>query len=135
MRISDWSSDVCSSDLCHVLILARGRVISLGRFLAGGGAHQQCVPDVRRAIVDRRMRDEDVRIVQTAHARDQDARAVIDRFGHQHRTAFGNQRAVAAAHRSEEHTSELQSLMRISYAVFCLNKQKTTEYLHSTNTT
>src|SRR3546814_15147533 len=54
---------------CHVLILARGRVISLGRFLAGGGAHQQCVPDVRRAIVDRRMRAEDVRIVQTDHAR------------------------------------------------------------------
>src|SRR3546814_10421334 len=31
-------------------------------------------------------------------------------------------------HRSEEHTSELQSLMRISYAVFCLNKKKTTTY-------
>src|SRR3546814_5761757 len=34
--------------------------------------------------------------------------------------------AVGAAHRSEEHTSELQSLMRISYAVFCLKKKKTT---------
>src|SRR3546814_15171240 len=33
---------------------------------------------------------------------------------------------VAPAHRSEEHTSELQSLMRISYAVFCLKKKKTT---------
>src|SRR3546814_8820434 len=33
--------------------------------------------------------------------------------------------AAAAACRSEEHTSELQSLMRISYAVFCLNKKKT----------
>src|SRR3546814_8258106 len=32
--------------------------------------------------------------------------------------------AVAAAHRSEEHTSELQSLMRSSYAVFCLKKKK-----------
>src|SRR3546814_2296770 len=32
---------------------------------------------------------------------------------------------VGAAHRSEEHTSELQSLMRISYAVFCLKKKKT----------
>src|SRR3546814_10173618 len=32
---------------------------------------------------------------------------------------------TALAHRSEEHTSELQSLMRISYAVFCLNKKKT----------
>src|SRR3546814_3344788 len=33
-------------------------------------------------------------------------------------------REVASEHRSEEHTSELQSLMRISYAVFCLKKQK-----------
>src|SRR3546814_2247979 len=38
-------------------------------------------------------------------------------FGHRHRSAVG---------RSEEHTSELQSLMRISYAVFCLKKKKTT---------
>src|SRR3546814_10650948 len=40
-------------------------------------------------------------------------------------------------HRSEEHTSELQSLMRISYAVFCLNKKINNEYLHhydNTNT-
>src|SRR3546814_1876055 len=36
--------------------------------------------------------------------------------------------------RSEEHTSELQSLMRISYAVFCLKKKKHTEYKHTTNT-
>src|SRR3546814_5959551 len=34
--------------------------------------------------------------------------------------------------RSEEHTSELQSLMRISYAVFCLNKQKQTRQTHNT---
>src|SRR3546814_4434946 len=36
------------------------------------------------------------------------------------------ERGKAVARRSEEHTSELQSLMRISYAVFCLNKKKTT---------
>src|SRR3546814_3478842 len=36
-------------------------------------------------------------------------------------------RAIAAALRSEEHTSELQSLMRISYAVFCLKKKKKTK--------
>src|SRR3546814_7008742 len=35
---------------------------------------------------------------------------------------------LLSAHRSEEHTSELQSLMRISYAVFCLKKKKTTSY-------
>src|SRR3546814_2073198 len=36
--------------------------------------------------------------------------------------------------RSEEHTSELQSLMRISYAVFCLKKKKTVIHIHNTNT-
>src|SRR3546814_7781741 len=37
----------------------------------------------------------------------------------------------AAIERSEEHTSELQSLMRISYAVFCLNKKKKQKYTHT----
>src|SRR3546814_8249251 len=51
-------------------------------------------------------------------------------------TIFGNEAAIRAAHfprqhRSEEHTSELQSLMRISSAVFCLKKKKTT---HNTDT-
>src|SRR3546814_5319332 len=53
-------------------------------------------------------------------ARDRDAQAIERRAGggrSAHRTG------VAA--RSEEHTSELQSLMRISYAVFCLKKKKT----------
>src|SRR3546814_3536712 len=50
---------------------------------------------------------------------------------------FGRERrtAAAAAHaRSEEHTSELQSLMRISYAVFCLKKKKTMVNVTKTNT-
>src|SRR3546814_2131363 len=41
-------------------------------------------------------------------------------------TVFGGGSTGAGARRSEEHTSELQSLMRISYAVFCLKKKKTT---------
>src|SRR3546814_9131512 len=41
------------------------------------------------------------------------------------RTVFQLRKARERGHRSEEHTSELQSLMRISYAVFCLNKKKT----------
>src|SRR3546814_10247851 len=38
--------------------------------------------------------------------------------------------AIRVMHRSEEHTSELQSLMRISYAVFCLKKTKTNTHTH-----
>src|SRR3546814_4758346 len=41
------------------------------------------------------------------------------------RHGLPEERAVAALHRSEEHTAELQSLMRISYAVFCLKKKTT----------
>src|SRR3546814_10719525 len=52
------------------------------------------------------------------------------RDGHSHcRGLFGRRRQGAARpRRSEEHTSELQSLMRISYAVFCLKKKKTTTH-------
>src|SRR3546814_3966472 len=42
-------------------------------------------------------------------------------------------RLTAAVARSEEHTSELQSLMRISYAVFCLKKKNTTQNYHANN--
>src|SRR3546814_5798845 len=47
---------------------------------------------------------------------------LIDKEGHIIKRYLGN--------RSEEHTSELQSLMRISYAVFCLNKKHTRHYPH-----
>src|SRR3546814_4937925 len=51
--------------------------------------------------------------------------ARISRAGHPDRVAARHHaRLPAARHRSEEHTSELQSLMRISYAVFCLKKKK-----------
>src|SRR3546814_6738465 len=43
-------------------------------------------------------------------------------------------RAMRTRNRSEEHTSELQSLMRISYAVFCLKKKKTKKNTHTTRT-
>src|SRR3546814_3826264 len=46
------------------------------------------------------------------------------RAGRFRRLAWGHQRQFGSRIRSEEHTSELQSLMRISYAVFCLTKKK-----------
>src|SRR3546814_8137547 len=48
---------------------------------------------------------------------------IVDRRGHVARLAQAMQRDARDQHRSEEHTSELQSLMRISYAVFCLKKK------------
>src|SRR3546814_7882745 len=48
----------------------------------------------------------------------------VDRIDQDHYTHTGNVEPVLRRARSEEHTSELQSLMRISYAVFCLKKKK-----------
>src|SRR3546814_9655838 len=110
MRISDWSSDVCSSDLDRQRRrLGRGRRSGLGRD---------------------RHRDNRGRGDRTAHAIRQAGFAT--RY-HGHIRLFSavwsiryRRCAYRAGARSEEHTSELQSLMRISYAVFCLKKKKNT---------
>src|SRR3546814_7184665 len=96
MRISDWSSDVCSSDLTGPAQDGKGvGLASIQRLLLRIDAQaRQPVDDCagKRPFSTRRRCDVD-----------------------QHRCCF----------RSEEHTSELQSLMRISYAVFCLKKKNT----------
>src|SRR3546814_10488199 len=89
MRISDWSSDVCSSDLLDALL--DQAVVIIVEFVGA---------DVDRDMVHRPVR--------------------------RHETTLRRQRGGgrdAGNGRSEEHTSELQSLMRISYAVFCLKKK------------
>src|SRR3546814_5040774 len=128
MRISDWSSDVCSSDLDGI---GTAVIVRLGlRHLRG----HHCRRDVE---LRRRRRQRVVRARQT-HARVL-LQAVRRRGVPLRLQAFellgaepGLQRLDALedrwmrgeqAARSEEHTSELQSLMRISYAVFCLQKK------------
>src|SRR3546814_1983903 len=119
MRISDWSSDVCSSDLesqgitggsyiqisagtpskpllkevsKETLPVIKAEKSSLQSLMDGGGA---LLADASQALerVNRTLSDENIENV-----------------------------SAAIADRSEEHTSELQSLMRISYADFCLKK-------------
>src|SRR3546814_9408554 len=126
MRISDWSSDVCSSDL-HLQTWQR--VTSTPRFLSlsaeietySGGAHGMQSFDTLIWDRNRRERMKPLDLFQSSAAFDT---AVRDPF------CAGIERAKAARGiaRSEEHTSELQSLMRISYAVFCLKKKKNTMY-------
>src|SRR3546814_10913294 len=103
MRISDWSSDVCSSDLAAAGAGTEFSVVALA-----GAASAAIFPP--GSIPRRRCRH-----------------SVVAFFRHAQRiTGLGKRTASEArAIRSEEHTSELQSLMRISYAVFCL-KQKNT---------
>src|SRR3546814_5624646 len=114
MRISDWSSDVCSSDLRVILALGRdlerlfrrARVFLPHLFFRAGevGLSRRDVPAALRWFQRRAGFGLDlleILVVLRAHRHIADVDAV----------------------RSEEHTSELQSLMRISYAVFCLTKK------------
>src|SRR3546814_6324153 len=132
MRMSDWSSDVCSSDLdsqlqtgiqaaqraaldmdeqCKRLARMQGGLVwkalvalTIGSLLAAGGSGYiawKSMHEVRRAEFGQD-------ILQATQS------GVLTRCGD--------------ALRSEEHTSELQSLMRISYAVFCLKKKKSTSH-------
>src|SRR3546814_6965906 len=116
MRISDWSSDVCSSDL-------RSRSRGIALISAQPFAHRTryervscCRPSCISSAPPGALAP---RPAQTEPASDR------------HRTASPGtvHRRIACflrhgRARSEEHTSELQSLMRISYAVFCLKKKK-----------
>src|SRR3546814_1498897 len=111
MRISDWSSDVCSSDLP---ITARLAAEIIGVFASE--AMEAILPTLALRVRAVELHDREKGgggAVDTAPA---DAENVCE-FAH----ALDRWQK-----RSEEHTSELQSLMRISYAVFCLKKNNTT---------
>src|SRR3546814_9761779 len=127
MRISDWSSDVCSSDL---VVLVGGRCADqltvekdldqvVARAVAEGDARRQHVPCGRVDVGRQRP--------VTLREAEVERQALVVRPFAGSRSRFGYRNAEPGArHRSEEHTSELQSLMRISYAVFCLKKKKNT---------
>src|SRR3546814_6550619 len=113
MRISDWSSDVCSSDLAKQ-----------GRWGAGFGGivvEKQKLFAVLRPIGEL-TEDKETPVRQANHGL---RAAGHGPFLHGFRfMARFNASKSGRITRSEEHTSELQSLMRISYAVFCLKKKK-----------
>src|SRR3546814_1752324 len=102
MRISDWSSDVCSSDLFKVALLDRADI---------------AVHDDKLRLMPRDGRRKNFHL----SGAEQGGRA---RAAHAH--DFGPDDVEGdGGGRSEEHTSELQSLMRISYTVLCLKKKNT----------
>src|SRR3546814_8643574 len=98
MRISDWSSDVCSSDLGSLNVTAVGDALRDALAKPVGKRPYRIFVDGQKKGV------EDILAIKNAR------------------------QAALLEGRSEEHTSELQSLMRISYAVFCLKKKKTNHY-------
>src|SRR3546814_2705464 len=95
MRISDWSSDVCSSDLIARVDVPNSSQAG-GRFQGNVSIPANCPVQIL---------------------------ALVARSSHEIGGVSGQiDRILIHPARSEEHTSELQSLMRISYAVFCLKK-------------
>src|SRR3546814_1032953 len=99
MRISDWSSDVCSSDLSLPII----RWWRLTMQSSGGCSPKKSALEPRDAAA---------------------AASPLARRLNLRQNASDHQSGWRGGRRSEEHTSELQSLMRISYAVFCLKNKK-----------
>src|SRR3546814_7696948 len=120
MRISDWSSDVCSSDLRKLLRRAQP--------VLAGGAHPG------RHLAFETGDPHHVEFIEVAGGDRDEAQTLKQRMGWirrllQHPLVEGEPGELAIdvaplGHRSEEHTSELQSLMRSSYAVFCWKKKK-----------
>src|SRR3546814_8598747 len=128
MRISDWSSDVCSSDL--------ERRKELSKLVHNEGENTKiAIRNIRRDAMGQ-VKD----LLKEKEISEDDERRGGDEI--QKLTDQGIKdvdEVVKAKERSEEHTSELQSLMRISYAVFCLkkkiNKQRITRIdKHTKNT-
>src|SRR3546814_4937830 len=113
MRISDWSSDVCSSDLVEIVDLLRDRHADAGRALEvveAGAAHGARGAEMHQ---------------QRLFARRADAGNLVERAGADRPGALRPVRADReAVDQIGRAPSELQSLMRISYAVFCLKKKK-----------
>src|SRR3546814_10876968 len=103
MRISDWSSDVCSSDLVHMDVLPIPPELMHGDY-----KHDAEFRARFQAWINTLWARKDERLERQTNARP----------------------AMQAPRRSEEHTSELQSLMRISYAVFCLKKKNKQQKKH-----
>src|SRR3546814_10434759 len=110
MRISDWSSDLCSSDLLVEILLdplhrLGGAAQEMGDGVGIGGLGHDLHPVALQSLQDCR--------VVALHA----DHVLLEEFESVDALETGDDL------RSEEHTSELKSLMRISYAVFCLKKK------------
>src|SRR3546814_6854360 len=133
MRISDWSSDVCSSDLlcnlqcllqfCGVQQLTRKRTHNRVGSFTGEQSPLECL-----AMKDRGIKSTPCPIIRGT-------RALVN-HGRGHRIPISVRQEIKTlpnhllevardilGERSEEHTSELQSLMRISYSVLCLKNK------------
>src|SRR3546814_9444630 len=121
MRISDWSSDVCSSDLVAsaCAMNTSSRQVMRVSTCSAGVVHTS-----------------EQRFTSSPLGSSAIGPSGVNRSYAQPRCGRRVRTAVTIADRSEEHTSELQSLMRLSYAVFCLKKKNSIiNHTHTHNNT
>src|SRR3546814_4623882 len=124
MRISDWSSDVCSSDLPWSRVASLGptplsncrlSALPVAGAGAGGGAAGSATGSGVAA-------GGEVSATGAGAGAGGGVATFLNAGSAATMSGFAGSSGLAGVARSEEHTSELQSLMRISYAVFCLKK-------------
>src|SRR3546814_4632505 len=123
MRISDWSSDVCSSDLRNRRGGGVRHAADAGAACRHFGAGTAC-----RGHPGLCVRAFDVAVSERRHPSSLNPDMIFQRELKNGSSSCKTARRRSGCNRyrprrSEEHTSELQSLMRISYAVFCLKKK------------
>src|SRR3546814_5497758 len=136
MRISDWSSDVCASDLLDSLLreTVAGRMVAdvdLGALLSGG-VDSSLIVAVMQSLSDRPVKTFSVGFEEPRYDEAPHAKRIARHLKTDHHEIYLKpadcldvvqdlpsifDEPFADSSRSEEHTSELQSLMRISYAV------------------
>src|SRR3546814_6583140 len=112
MRISDWSSDVCSSDLLSANAAAVNKAVA---------ELQETYPDAAITAQPVAM----VSVIGSDISRPGLVPDALRALGAAGIAMIAMQHQIRNVDRSEEHTSELQSIMRNSYAVFCLKKKNT----------
>src|SRR3546814_4983331 len=126
MRISDWSSDVCSSDLCRedqIVEEVRNFCALADRIYKDFGftySIKLALRPEKRFGSDEMWDQAEAELREAVMA----AGLATEEYGWEELPGEGAFYAPKLEWRSEEHTSELQSLMRISYAVFCLKKKQ-----------
>src|SRR3546814_5292427 len=126
MRISDWSSDVCSSDLMldnprfGLIVLEPGRLRTIGGAFSLNDCDFTISLSKGACIAQSQTQPPAIAEIDVVSGRIRPVASVSPR----HERLSPLRAEPRTWTRSEEHTSELQSLMRISYAVFCLQKKK-----------